>query len=585
MTLLLNSTIDTTTPPEKTPMDQAQISEGNAPAELDTLLPEDCILTPDSSEETTTYPLKVEQSLNHVTLIPNERVDLAQSSIYLNSVPIENLSFDLAQDGTNVLSWELKDAMGTILDSSEMTLMADLNAPNISALDYQDVIYLFDSLTMPINIEDDNLDQVQIWIDGVLQEDSTQVRLERNNKKLKVIAIDRFGNSNERIWSIQALPLLQSDFVLDQTNELSTSLLEVFLEENYEDCLLKLSCQGQETVLPFESASLQTELEKGALYTVSIIHPAAGTIASFTVIYTGAESDTVQDSTPEKPEPSTPAVEEIQTPQKPAQVVRPAVQPEAIIETTVSTPVQTQIKKPDALLSLYANSSLVSQDNPLYFNNTPAVDVKVENGRLLEVVYVNEQKQEFTSLKKALEASPESGIEVIASAVNEDGKTSSATWNLIPKPKAVTAGIESGKEAGTVRFELDENGKMLSTIEKTESRTAWLALGNKEITDQSVAKGETVRLYLQNADDIVAIKVNGKELSNPSIQMDELGQSYVELKSSSDLNVQVRSQKDGIWSACLKTKAGQRNWMPAGLAAAAGLFTAGLFGLRRKKRV
>lgn len=273
--------------------------------------------------------------------------------------------------------------------------------------------------------------------------------------------------------------------------------------------------------------------------------------------------------------------------EKPVQTEQPDapvqnVQMPSVITQSESRPQSTPVKPAAPVKAvLKSEGKEHASDQKLLVCDPSAIELVVENGTVTTQSYLSmDSGRRYASLEEALKNEEMPVVQLEASIAAEDGALSHNTWTLIPAGDFAQGGLNL-KEAGwPARFEMNREGMLQMNSGALRLPQAMLCQGFEELGTQSVRQGEELRLYIDHPAEDLDLQLDGKSV-DWMIEKDELGQTYIPIEASSDLDI-VLCGSDGLidsWS--VQVARSNTGWLAA---AAAGLGLLGLMGLRFRKR-
>ncbi|MDO4466327.1 MAG: hypothetical protein Q4C49_04895 [Bacillota bacterium] len=161
-----------------------------------------------------------------------EEIDRSQSEVILNEEILDisdSLVFRIDQEGKNTLKYVFKDQEGNVVDKGEKIYILDTKKPQIEVkLDdftFEETIGVMDELEIQLEIDEENIEKKEVYIDDQLQDELDTYFITKENKNMKVIVKDRAGNQTKVEYPIEIV----EDIQIESSNpELYT------LEENIE---------------------------------------------------------------------------------------------------------------------------------------------------------------------------------------------------------------------------------------------------------------------------------------------------------------------------------------------------------------
>ena len=159
-------------------------------------------------------------SLNHpddVCVSLDDSVDIEQSSFWYQDQEIypqnKEIIFHVFEENESIFNYILKDSDGNILEESEKTIVLDTTKPDINVFvgeyEIEETIYVEDSIDISVNFNDIHLKETQLFLDDVLMSEDSMatVTINSDNKELKLIATDTFGNVTKRKIRIEKVEI------------------------------------------------------------------------------------------------------------------------------------------------------------------------------------------------------------------------------------------------------------------------------------------------------------------------------------------------------------------------------------------
>lgn len=127
-----------------------------------------------------------------------EEADFERSVILVNGTRMSQPEMELEQDGEILLSWQLCDEEGTILESREQILQADWTGPEVDFGLDRNTLWITEEKELSFIISDESDFTWETFLDGTSLGKAQSVHLQPGNQNLTVIARDEHGNQTLR---------------------------------------------------------------------------------------------------------------------------------------------------------------------------------------------------------------------------------------------------------------------------------------------------------------------------------------------------------------------------------------------------
>lgn len=495
--------------------------------------------------------LQIEQKGRHIRLQLHHQVDWSESVLFLDGRRLDSPEFDLPQDGEYLLSWQICDAQGRVLESSEKSLQADTLAPVIQASTEGETLWITDERELSFIISDQSEFVWETFVDGISQGQTDRVRLHRDNRTVSVVARDEHGHQSAKTIRIQALPRVLSDWASEPLVHVHDGRLQMELDEGWQGCVLQVKKNGLLLELPFVSSSMEVNLPLEGQMTLELKHPAYGTLGSWQVCTEESQTSSAETApVPEQPAPEqeapVPMVPEKESgesplPQKPAiPSGSPFPDPEKADPAEPAESAKSQesltssIVQPLPALEIWSGQEKVLDQQRIYLPSLQEADLEVRNGTLEKMSFLaNGQPTDCTSLQEVLQAHPDAVITASIEARDLARQTVIQEIEVASLPQSVSSAIAAMNSTRHAEFDLDSQGRLQV---KTSSETRNLT---SSITD---GDGTTWKWYGFDPA-TMEVFVNDEKIENPATGTSFFGSTYVELSVQGPALIQI--QQDG----------------------------------------
>lgn len=506
--------------------------------------------------------LSTSQSGNELTIYLCEEADRSLSVICLDGKVLDGNQATL-EEGKHVLSYEICDISGTVLESAEQAVVIDTTPPVIETV--ESPFYPEGECTIPLGVFDESETSLSVWVDGVLQEEG-DLTICPENKTLRILAKDEKGNASEKLIQIGRKVKVTGDFGNPGNIELESDTYSIRLDGDWKGASLTIQYPSVQSVIPFASEVLEGQLvEDQAVFILN--HPSLDQPLIWNVSRKVQEVPVIEEPAP-KAEPS--AVETLSVLQEEPkeQTVIPygsvkgteAIKEEPAVQTVQNTIVSSVSKEepaapaekvsvPSAVTEKepfpeVLSESIVPAENkiqpaaeetpakesvlqPVLTKGTSSITLKksqyishpetyeLEGGDSMKITSM-ETNREYSTIAQAMEEEYMPRMEI----TSEDNES----YVIIPTQgsQKLSSSLLDGTDA---RFWLDEEGQIQWSVQSQPAVRP--CVGSQDADLSSTVWNEPLRLYLPEEAENPVLYVEGHPVKT-TVQSDSLSQSYVD---------------------------------------------------------
>lgn len=468
-----------------------------------------------------------------------EDVSRDHSIIKWNGEDVWNEHLKLRDNQKNLLTWELCNAQGRILDSSEQAFHRDPQGG--CAMDYETEHFsVLQERMLELGAWTENRKNAEVRLDGKEQDLQKPLKLTKDSHTLEISSWNEWGFREQRTIEIRPTGQLRKA-------ELKNGEVVLELEGSWEGLSLRIENRGEESTIPFESSILKARLKDGKEVRLYLVHN-----ESPEKIEVHLEKDRSEEPDAQNTQ-IRPSIQSPQNNQAPSAPSSPGLSEKASVLPDAEK-ITFQADAGEALGQVserMAGSASVS----FLFKGKPAADsdtwvlseaegfgLEVRDGSLLEMKFKNALTGETCdSLEEARAKDPE-GI-VIAEAAARDlfGNREEKTFRLLPEVSEASTVAVSDAELKKEWYSMDAEGKLNQKTTAFWNRPAEICLGVREIGDESLPAGSDIRIYLNVPLSSASISVNGKQISADE-ETDEFGLPYIPVTlENTETDIEVHS--------------------------------------------
>lgn len=459
----------------------------------------------------------VEGKVVKVTL-PKE-ADFDHSMIMVNGTQMSSPEMILEEDGDILLSWQLCDAKGTILESSEKVLNTDFTGPSVSFNEEKDTLWITEEKELSFIVSDDSAFSWETFLDGKSLGETDTVLLQPGHQNLTVIAKDEHGNETIRSLKIMQAPRVLSEWAAQSEVNLKDGLLHIEFGGDIQGCFIRAEKNGISTDILCDSSSMDLSLPFEGEMTLTLVHPSLGDLQSWTI--TNEKKETVTEQQKE------PVLEQNTQSGSEQTALFREERKNALLKPAAAD------KKP--ALELWSSKEQMLDGQRVYLSAAEPAAIDVRNGTLEKMQFSIDGKViEAASLQQALHENPEAVITASIEARDLSSQLIRQEVEIARLPEPVKMTVAAMNSSSEIAFSLDETGTL-----SVKSNPV-----SKAMTSSVRVNGVTTWKWYGFNPETMNVYVNETKVDNPQTGKNFFGKTYVEVQVQGVALVQI--EENGV---------------------------------------
>lgn len=445
-----------------------------------------------------------------------EEADFERSVILVNGTRMSQPEMELEQDGEILLSWQLCDEEGTILESREQILQADWTGPEVDFGLDRNTLWITEEKELSFIISDESDFTWETFLDGTSLGKAESVHLQPGNQNLTVIARDEHGNQTLRSLKIMKAPSVVSDWAAESVVRLQDGLLNIELDGDYQGCFVRAEKNRIQSDLFCDSALMELRLPFDGDMKLTLIHPALGELQSWII-------------TREEKPAAAPVAQPVQQ-SAPAAVSAEQIRPEV---PSAEQKIEAAEQKP--ALEVWSGKEKVQAGERLYLEAGVPASLNVQNGKLEKMEFSIDGKTiAASSLEQALQDNPQAVITASIEARDLASQLVRQEVEIARIPEPVKTTISAMNTTSEITFSLDEKGT-LSVQDEPAARS---------MTSSVTVGGITTWKWYGFNPQTMNVYINETRVEEPQTGKNFFGKTYVEVQVEGPALVQI--EENGV---------------------------------------